>query len=1341
MNSRTGMLLVAVTALTSSSLFASGKSADARILRSTDQSIQIEFIPQYFPAKLVAFNEQQFAEYDFAGSSNLARHGETGVPDLKYKIITLGFQSIQGNVVQVITADYEDIPNVVLKPMPAFQVKDEIVVIKDISPNREKYAISEFLPGKVAEIPYVEQVRSMLIGNLNVFPLQYNPATKTLRRYSRIVIEVSFAAATAARIQSNDDELFGDILLNRNEAKTWKFGSTRTLNKLTTGQPSVLAEGNWYRIPISEEGMYRLDANWFSSNNINLAGVDPRKIKIYGNGGEELSESLRRPRPVDLVENAIYVEGEADGVFNPGDFVLFYGKSVQGVRYDSTARTLRHYIHHYSRVNYYWLTIATTTGKRMATQQSVVASPTLVPDWFTDIAWVEPDTVNIYRSGKSWLSFTINPNASQARALSLFGVVPNEERIYRYQVVASTTNYLSSSFEVFENGAQISPNGGHQIYGAGVNEGSFETRGSFPLNGTTSQLSFRYSVSEAAAVGYLDWVEVVYPRRFEAVNNFLRFRSLDTDATIEYRLTGFTGAVAIYNVTNFADVKRIVDVTGSMRAIERAGHVSEYAAVAASAFKTPGNAVKIDTQNLRGIATQYDFIIVTSQEFMAAANRLEQHRENPLYGGLNTLVVDVNKIYNEFSGGVPDITAIRDFLKYAYDNWTPANPPDFVCFFGQASYDYKGIAGKSSYVPTWQSDDSYNEIQSTATDDFFVRFGDPLSFERSRPWMISGRLNARSAREAEIQVDKLIAYDTQSARDPWKLRIMYVADDGWSPEYNDGADHTRGAETLASFYTPEVFDKKKIYTEEYPLVQGGQGRRRPEAYQAIIDGINRGALIVNYTGHGNPTVWAHESIFSVQTSIPQLVNANKLCVFFGATCNFSQFDDFNRSTGSEILLNKIGGGAIGVVSASRKVYSNDNQRLNNGIYQAMFVEDAGRVIVERVATAIYRYKQTSNDNNDEKYFLLGDPTMRLQFPSSSISIDSVNGFAVDASSARIQLRSLARVTVKGTIRNQSNEIDSTVSGKTVLVVNDATRDVPIPTIAYHYAATGSIVYQGENSVSRGKFSATFVVPKDIAYADSTTSARLVAYFTSAQAEGAGYTRKIWVGGTDATALRDTAGPSIRILLGNTYEESLSFRPGDMVNEKAKLFVDLLDSNGVNTSTSGVGHRIEAWINASAQSIDLTEFYSSKLDNYQAGIVSYPFLDLPKGRNSIKVRAWDTFNNANNAESYFDVLSSEQLSIVNVMNFPNPLTKNTVFTFRHNQNVPVDATVKVYTVAGRLVRTLDVYAAGESFVSIPWDGRDRDGDVLANGVYLYKVLVRTVDGRFSSESLGKLAVAK
>ncbi|MEK9137955.1 MAG: type IX secretion system sortase PorU, partial [Bacteroidota bacterium] len=534
---------------------------------------------------------------------------------------------------------------------------------------------------------------------------------------------------------------------------------------------------------------------------------------------------------------------------------------------------------------------------------------------------------------------------------------------------------------------------------------------------------------------------------------------------------------------------------------------------------------------------------------------------------------------------------------------------------------------------------------------------------------------------------------------------------------------------------------KKIYIAEYPTVQSAQGRRKPGAYQAIIDQINDGVLVVNFIGHGNPTVWTHEAVFSVATSIPQLVNSNKFSVFMLATCNFSQFDDPKRYSGSELLINKPDGGAIGALSATRKVYSDRNAYLHQQVFANMFRRDQyGRLIVERPAAALTLFKfLIGNDINDQKYVYLGDPSMKLQYPAGYASIDSVNHQPL--SGAPVQMKALARVSVQGTVRDLSNRPDTAFSGKVLLAVNDASRNVIIvnfPTGSnWSYLGAGSTIYRGNNSVSKGKFNATFVVPRDIQYADSTNKGRLVAYFMDSLRvyEGAGYTENVWVGGTE-NVTPDTAGPAMTL-----YLDSRGFRPGDMVGEEPTLLVDLVDSNGINTSVSGIGHRIEAWVNGGSQSRDITDYYQSQLDDYQKGTVQYKLKALAQGRNSVRVRAWDTHNNSSAKETFFEVTSTEQLRISDVFNYPNPFASGTTFTFRQNLLAPLNVTVKIYTLAGRLIQSLETISASDPFVRIAWDGRDRDGDILANGVYLYKVIVRTTDGQYGSEVLGKLSVLK
>ncbi len=1317
-----------------------GAQGDLTVVRSDARAMVVSFSPRYLTPRTFTEKGVVYTVVDFESGLQGENARQAGAPDVRFRYIPLGFPGLAGTSVRVIAADYEDLRNVTLAPVPTHINEEHFVDVESHAPLRDAYAKSSFTPEDIVRLDGPYRSGNRMIGGVRVYPVQFNPSAGTIRKYSRIVIEILYGPRETGRVRSRAESALNNVLLNYDVARSWLVPSSPAA-VLASGS-SILSTGEWYRLAVNEEGMYKLDRQYLTSIGLNVGAIDPRQIRIYGNGGRILPEDPSAPRPEDLVENAIYVEGESDGVFGDADFVLFYGRGTRGFDYNPATRQLEHFINIYTETNYYWLTVGAGQGKRMQTQESLPASPDVVPDRFPEAVFTEQEKVNLLGSGKEWYDQPLLPGGSFTYVTPLPGYQAGDDLSYRYALVCRSN--ITPTFVVREGATQVGLHSfltvNYSADGAYAQRSVFTRSGVFPINSAASQLNFQFNSASAGASGWVDWFEIRYGRSFEAVNNYLRFRSPDTAGIVEYRLAQFSAAPRVFNVSVPEDVRIIPAPNMSFRDSAYSGRLSEYCAAGGAAYKAPAGAERIQNQDLRGYHLTVadsgaDFIIVTSREFRSSAERLKQFREQPSHGNLRTLIADVDLIYNEFGGGLPDITAIRDFLQYAYENWP--RPPAFVLMLGGTSFDYKGLLGsRSMYVPIWQSQESTNDITSYSTDDYFVKFG-------GRQTIPIGRISSRQPSEATAFIDKLIGYEESSAADPWTSRMIFVADDGWTPSGDEYALHSGQAEFLANNLTPDEFDKKKIYIAEYPTVQTAQGRRKPGAYQAIIDEINRGALVVNFTGHGNPTVWAHENVFNVQTSIPQLVNADKLFLFFGATCNFSQYDDPKRLTGSELMLNKPDGGAIAVVSALRKVYAGQNATLHQRIFGQMFHRDSfDRLVVERPATAIYLMKAAGGSGdpvNDAKYVFLGDPTMRLRFPSGYASIDRINQ-QVLSDSEPAQLQALAKVTVEGSIRDQNNVVDSTFNGTARLEVNDATRQVTIvdfsPNFNWTYLAAGGTVYRGENSVVNGRFSATFVVPKDISYADSTTRARLVASFSNGSANGLGFTNNVRVGGTDPGAPVDETGPTMNIFLGNR-----SFRPGDLVGENPLLIVDITDSSGINTSVTGIGHRIEARINNSPETIDLTDFYTSKLDNYREGTVQYELKGVSEGKNYVEIRAWDTYNNSSMAQTYFQVASSSALAVADVFNYPNPFSTSTTFTFRQNQLLPVDVKLKIYTLAGRLIQTLETVSTGESFIRVPWDGRDRDGDILANGVYLYKLVVRTTDGRYSSEALGKLSVVK
>lgn len=381
---------------------------------------------------------------------------------------------------------------------------------------------------------------------------------------------------------------------------------------------------------------------------------------------------------------------------------------------------------------------------------------------------------------------------------------------------------------------------------------------------------------------------------------------------------------------------------------------------------------------------------------------------------------------------------------------------------------------------------------------------------------------------------------------------------------------------------------------------------------------------------------------------------------------------------------------------------------------------------------MYRTKQVRTAANDQKYFLIGDPAMFPAFPVEYVSIDSINGMPADGV---VDLFALGRSSLAARVMRDT--VSGPFDGEARLTVYDADRMVTITDPgagSYLYRRNGNVLFRGDATVSADRVGASFIVPKDISYGEE--QGRIEVYVWNAGNDGTGFTGNIRIAGTDSTAPPDTEGPRM-----NLYLDDRNFRAGDRVSDAPTLIVDLSDSSGINTSGAGVGHRLEAWLDEATASADLSDYYRSRPDTYREGVVTYPLGATGAGTHRIRVRAWDTYNNSSTSETVFNVGVDDGLSLRNVYNYPNPFRSSTYFTFEHNQTDLLDVEVKIYTVAGRRIQSLSLHGTGDRFVRIPWDGRDAEGDDVANGIYLYKVIARTTDGRFSSEALGKLSVSR
>ncbi len=1300
---------------------------DIKIISSDFNSIVIEYTPLYTDTSLVKtengnFRKIEILEGDFTNINNW------GYPALQNRRIILGVPSEFGNTIEVLSSGYKVMQGQIL-PIPS-PIPDSQLTSFEFKKSSE-YSNSKYDQNLVTFGEF-GLLRGLNTQTVVISPVQFDAASNQIKLFTKIIFRINFANS----ISSNNKPVFDDLLkssvINFNIAKYWIKDRTALTKTLVTN--SVLATGKWVRFEAPEEGIYKMTKSTLTSFGINTADVDPRTIKIYNNGGKTLSETVENNRNDDLVENAITVVGEEDGKFDDNDYIIFYGRGSSFWDVD-TDGTIRRFFNPYSKQNYYWITYGGTNGKRITEKSGLNDQPEYIQNSTDAFADWEEDKINLGKTGRQFAGDDFSQTVSSRTYMNkLDGRISSAPINYNVRFIIGsaqgmTLNITENNNQVF---SQFLGGYGTALYTAGLGSiRTFSFTGDLPDN--RSVLSFKVTPASVSAVGYLDYITISYKKELKAFNDYLLFYSDAVSNNIEYNLNGFSSSnFNVYDVTDFSNVKLVTNTAISageckFRFNELSSARSKYIAVGKDVFKTPTNPVEVQNQNIHGEQTGAKFIIITHKNFKDAALSLKNYKENQAPVALSTYIAYVDEIYNEFSGGSLDPTAVRDYIKYAYDNWQIK--PEYVLLFGKGTYDYKNIEGYGdNFVPTWQSIESLNLVNSYSTDDYFVRVsGDDLIVD-----LALGRITCRNAEEANNIVNKIKDYELNQTKGNWRNLITLVADDGRTSTTYEGSEHTAPSENLANSYFPKSFDINKIYSAAYPDVLTGQGRRKPLVNQAIINAMNDGTLFLNYIGHGSPELWAHEVIFEKSVSIPQLKN-DKYFFLCAATCDFGYFDIPNFQSAAEAMVMLPNAGAIASFTADRLVYSQINHQLNYAFVQTLFnsTRDTMNLSIP-IGMASFLTKRTRVDINDQKYNIIGDPTLRLLVPQYTASVDSVNGQSL---SAEVQIKALSKTKIEGRILKPDNSPWNDFNGEGLLTFFDSERTVLLDQIGnYPVTVQGGVIFNGRVSVNNGKFSADFVVPKDISYENK--KGKVIFYFLNNSVDGIGYSDNVIVGGTDSSVINDGKGPSIEI-----FFDDVAYSNSYLVNADPKLIVKLYDETGLNTTGTGIGHKLEGILNDQiTDPIDFTNHFQGDLDaGGRSGTINYQFNNLQSGDYQILVKAWDVFNNQSEENSYFSVVEGNDLAIRNVYNYPNPFKGSTQFTFQQNLTKPIDVKIKIYTIAGRLIKEIEQYNLNEKFVVIDWDGRDADGDNLASGTYLYKLIVKSSDGEFQKSVLGKLAV--
>ncbi|MFI5211282.1 MAG: type IX secretion system sortase PorU [Ignavibacteria bacterium] len=1343
---------------------------DYKIISSNSSYIEIEYYPAGSVKREIDAGQERFSTYEFQSGLEKDVMKQAGSPDLRYRSFAVMLPSDRNNTVQVIDFDVKEEQSVNLAPIPHMNViNPNIRSFENIFytyTRGSEYTVNKFQPESIASLSSVGSLRDITIGNLILNPYQYNPVTKTLKYYSRMRVRVSFGENPVLlnRPRSKQEiALLSNTALNSFTAMNWVNPKYKNIYRDNNVIESKLNTGDWYKIEIkdigdnsSSEGIYKITKSFLTGAGINVSGVDPRTVKLYGNGGELLPERLYDPRPSDLEEIAVYFEGEQDGQFNDNDFILFYARAINNWKYDSVANSFRHYVNYYSRSNYYWICFGTpNNGKRMQLSPSENSGSAIVPSSFSERVFYEPEQDNLISEGNLWLSFGKRPGGAFEWITTLTGLEANSNLLYRIKLASrcldpNTNNFLvkddySSMPELFFFMGTVQPGFDNWIYTA-TDEVTINQ--SQKTNGEQVKLKSVYYASNSEADGYLDWYEIIYKRRFNSASgDVLRFDSPDTNAIVEYNVSSFSNNnIKVFDATVHNNVKIIQPLAVSSSNVrfqrtEVKNNLSKYFVVGQNGSKIPAPgsiSARIPNQDLHGISDGASFVIITHKDFISAADRIKSKREqggtsNPDY--LKTRIITTDQIFNEFSGGVYDAVALRDFIKYAFENWSER--PVYVCLLGDGGFDYKNIqTGGGNFVPAWElTSPSINQVQGLTTDDYFVNIiGDSTSLI-GRPDLAIGRIPANLVSDANTYIDKIDAYENGINNGYWKNRMMFVADDSktTAPEC-ESTPHLAQCESLAELYTPPAIDKIKVYLVNYPTVITPQGRRKPQVNLDIAKYWSEGVINIHYTGHGSPDVWAHEYVLEKDNIMSQLTNRNHYPFVSIASCDMSKFDNPKNQSAGELFMMSPQKGAIGTMAASRPVYASSNAALFYEVFNQLYLPRDTLLLQKRFGGAVFNTKQIifNYSDNDAKFILMCDPTIRTQIPRFKSDVDSISGLAGDT------MKALSRIKIYGSVIRPDSSLWNNYNGKIILKIYDVDKNIVIyedcnpPIPPQNFRINGGIIYSGTQNIVNGKWVVEFIVPKDISYLNQ--HGRLINYFYNTEFDGSGINRDFIVGGLNQSAPVDSIGPRISMFL-NTR----NFRTGDIVNENFKFIADLFDESGINT-TGTIGHKIEGVLDGNENNkYDMTNFYNSDT-SYKSGSLEYDFASISAGRHTLKLKAWDTYNNSSEASIEFEVVSGGALQVSNVYNYPNPFRDNTAFTFQHNYSADINVNIKVYTVAGRLIKQIERKNIADKFVVINWDGKDEDGETLGNGVYIYKLIVESADG-LTNTNTGKLAVLK
>ena len=1116
---------------------------------------------------------------------------------------------------------------------------------------------------------------------------------------------------------------------------------------------SVLGQGSWYSFEIENTGIYKLSKSFLNSLGVNTSDIDPRTVKIYGNGGGMLPLSNSSEFPFDPIQNSIKFVGEEDGVFNNEDYILFFAKAIGEFNEQSNTN-----LNSYTDKTHYLLNISAGFGNRVLEINEPTLDENFIIDEYQDYKFHEVDNYNIAKIGRRWFGERFDFDSNKNFEFNFDNLVTTEP--IQLKVYTAAVSEIPTSMSLKVNNLDID-----NFYYQSINDPILAREdyfnGEVSVSNSLINIGLDYNNNgNPSSYAYLDYISIEATCNLVFNGSQLIYHNNEVEnlnGIGKYVISNSNSLDEIWDISDTSSItfKENVNSESNFSVKSNLGFNAKYIAFSNSELLTPiaNSFNSVENQNLKSNIfinnnndfETVDYLILTSEEMLSQAERLAQiNRE---VNGLNVKVVDLKAIYNEFNSSNPDISALRNFVKYVYDN--SEGNLKYLCLFGDASYDYKDrISNNTNIVPSWHSLSSFSLSSSFISDDFFgmMDYNEGTMNSSDKLDIAVGRILADTPQRAKDLVDKIESYYSEDSFGSWRNTTVVIADDV-DESWEDIIQSTSDSLATIIENNKSSINVKKIYADAFVQESTSGGERYPEVNNAIIDNLEVGALVVNYFGHGGEDGIARERIFD-KIDAQELLNKDRLNCFVSVTCEFTKFDNPNRDTAGEFLYWNKNGGSIGLITTTRQIFVSVGVDFNITLQKYLFSLDSSSTYTMAEALRLTKNDpEISNIIQRRLVFFIGDPAMKLAFPKPNIKITSINDIAIN--DLIEPLKALSYVNVKGQIEDLGGNILNDYNGELTSTVYD--KNIPRSTlgndnvyqnnepIILDFITLGETIFKGKASIVNGLFEFDFVVPRDIGMAIGTGKFSLYAKKNNSDLDNSGNDLSVLIGGINENAVNDNTGPEI-----NLYMNDESFIDGGITNESPFLIVKLFDDNGINTS-SGIGHDITAVLDGdSSNTFQLNDYYEAALDDYKNGSIKYPLRDLEPGIHTINFKAWDVFNNSSTTEIEFLVYDqNEELVISNVLNYPNPFINYTEFWFNHNSSDVLDVLLQIFTVSGKLVKTINqqTNTLGSSNLSrdIVWDGRDEYGDRLAKGVYVYKIKVRSLQTNKKAQKIQKLVI--